>query len=209
MLRGKCAKCKHAISFQYPLIEVVTGIFFVFTWFQLGPYFLSDYLLLFRNWFVILICIAVFVIDLRHKLILDVITFPSIILLLVCNIWLDYLQGSFLTLDSYTLGGLVAGTAASLLFYLFWFFSKGTWIGFGDVKFAWVMGLALGFPGALFAVMLAAYLGVFVSIPLLLLKKASFKTQLPFGCFLSASVLVLVFFSSTLLDIYIKYFAVY
>ena len=34
LLRGKCASCKSAISFRYPLVELVTGLSFFFLFYK-------------------------------------------------------------------------------------------------------------------------------------------------------------------------------
>ena len=60
--------------------------------------------------------------------------------------------------------------------------------GMGDVKFIFVMGLILGWPRILVAIVLAFGLGAIVGVVLIALNKGNRKMQLPFGPFLVAGL---------------------
>jgi leader peptidase (prepilin peptidase) / N-methyltransferase len=79
--------------------------------------------------------------------------------------------------------------------------SKGTWFGFGDVKYIAVLGFFLGFDMGLSAVVLSFWIGAAVALVLLLMKKIlpwvnlplfknnlTIKSEIPFGPFLSLGI---------------------
>jgi len=85
---------------------------------------------------------------------------------------------------SRTGSGLIAGLTVSMIFYLIVFFSKEKWMGMGDVKLVLLLGLLLGGVKTILAVFLAFQIGALAGIILLILKRATAKTALPFGPFL-------------------------
>ncbi|MEK7616155.1 MAG: prepilin peptidase [Patescibacteria group bacterium] len=158
LLRGHCRYCSERISLQYPLIELISGLLFVLLWQQ--PLMLAAIALL----------LVISVIDLQHFLIPDMLLVPIVLLALVNHRSWDAVIFAF---------------AAALFFFLLWFFSRGRWIGFGDVKLAGVLGLLFGFPDALVVFYVAVIVGGLLGSILLVLKKATMKTQLPFGTLLA------------------------
>src|SRR5882757_5741348 len=81
LLRGKCKSCGIALSKQYPIIEAVTGITAALcAWFFLtiGDVLPMDFKI--GVTFLALASIPIFVIDFRHFLIPDLLTYPGILL---------------------------------------------------------------------------------------------------------------------------------
>jgi len=74
------------------------------------------------------------------------------------------------------------------------YFSKGKAMGFGDVKLAIAMGLVLGLGQTILALMIAFILGGLVGIVLIALKKATSKSMVPFGPFLTIATALLLLF---------------
>ena len=86
VLGGKCRYCKKKISWQYPVVEFITGVLFVIAFFRIYDlgFGILDFDLflilnhkleiinLFRDWFIIAVMIVVFIYDLRWYLILDI-----------------------------------------------------------------------------------------------------------------------------------------
>ncbi len=180
--KRKCRYCEKKISPRYALIEIVTGLFFGLAMY-LNP--VSDWLswiLLAKLIFVISICIVVFVIDLEHYLILDRVIYPAIFVVAVFAI----AQQTFLV-------NFLSGVFSALPFFLIWFFSKGKWMGLGDVKYLLFMGLALGFPSILVGLFLAFTIGAIVGVGLILAGKKEMSSKVPFGTFLTiATILALL-----------------
>jgi prepilin signal peptidase PulO-like enzyme (type II secretory pathway) len=198
-LRGRCRHCKSVISWQYPVIEVATGLAFVLLsihvpnghLFNLGLW--TDGLFA-RNLLFTCFLIVLFVYDLRYMLILDRFTIPAMIIALLLN-----LLGGFVSPELMLSGAVVLGG----FFWLQFVLSKGTWVGGGDIRLGVVMGLMLGIWHGLAALFLAYILGAIVGVALLVSKKATRKTQLPFGVFLTLATFIMLVAGDVILDWYI------
>ena len=202
---GKCRKCGKSISWQYPLVEFFTGLLFLagFVYFNPDgliaglqfPYIIYNLFL----WITFCFLIIVFVYDLKHYLVEDKVIYPAIIIALVFNIYLWINSGSLSVLTSAIAAALIVGG----FFLTIILVSRGKWMGAGDVKIGIFMGLVLGLPQTLIALFLAFLLGTVVSIILLILKKKTLKSEIPFGPFLVLATIIALFFSSVLLNWYL------
>ena len=183
--RGHCRYCPARISARYPLIELITGIAFgLIAWFLL-PAGYWQLIILLKALFFVAVLVVVFVVDLEHYLILDRVIFPSIVVVFVLNLVLDLITKPGLSLNSLIISGLIGSIIAAGFFYILWLVSQGRWIGFGDVKFGFLLGLFFGFPMVIISLFLGFLIGTAVSIPLLVLNKKGLKSQLPLGTFLA------------------------
>lgn len=100
---------------------------------------------------------------------------------------------SFLT-ETRTGSGLIAALVIAAIFFLIVYLSQETWMGMGDVKLVFFLGLLLGIFKAAVALFLAFEIGAVVGIVLILSGRAKMKTALPFGPFLIlGAVLSLIF----------------
>jgi len=181
--KGKCRYCEKKISFQYPIVEIITGFLFVLILSKFGLDSLITYYLLLISCFLIVI----FVYDLKNYLILDKIVFPAIIIVLFYQI----LMGNFL--NPFLSALLASGFFLSLVLI-----SKGKWMGMGDVKFAILMGLILGWPNILLALFLSFFSGAIIGIVLILFGKKGLKSQIPFGPFLVGSTILIMLYGEYL-----------
>lgn len=204
-LRGRCRYCKNKISPRYWLIELIAAGLFVLAAWQYMPVENVGYLSLLRVFFVVAICITVFVIDLEHYLILDKIILPAAIIMLAFNLAADFaMHHNPAGLGSFTFSGLAGAVAAAIPFFLLWYLSKGTWMGFGDVKLVIFLGLASGLVGIGITLFLAFILGAIVGVPLVLLGRKEMSSKLPFGTFLTVATIITFFWGSTLLNWYLS-----
>jgi len=196
-LRARCRRCNKRISIQYPLVEFATAALFAL----IGVLQLPAVATLFALAIVALL-IAIFVYDLRHKLIPDVWVYPF------CAF--SFLFSFLLLGDSSIWTLLLSGPVAALPLFALWAMSRGAWMGFGDVKLALGMGWLLGFPFGLVAALFAFVIGAVVSVGILLPlphiltllritslegREARFtmKSEVPFGPFLIASTMLVWF----------------
>ena len=102
---------------------------------------------------------------------------------------------------------MLLGAAALGGFFLLQFaVSKGKWIGGGDIRMGMLMGFMLGLVHGLAALFVAYVLGAIVGAYLLLTKKATRKTQLPFGTFLALGTVIILLFGRPLVGWYIGFF---
>lgn len=226
---GKCRSCHTCISWQYPIVELTVGILFTFVFsrvvgfsesqllqiynlqFPISKLFELGYLL-----FIVSVLVVIFVTDLRYYIIPDKIVFPAIGIAFVYNLFsnfgnlnLDIFSNSgfrnldFLPFAVHPFWGLIiAGVFASLFFLSLVIASKGRWMGLGDVKFAFLMGFVLGFPNIFVALFLSFTLGSIVGIMLIVARKKSFSSQLPFGVFLTLATFICLFWGNALFNYY-------
>lgn len=190
MLGGKCLGCNSKISYQYPLVEFITGLIFLGTFWVIG---LTPILPIYLLTVSVLIAMAVY--DFKHKIIPDGMVFVFSILALIILFIKN--GASFQILFSNGLLDLLAGPILFLFFATLWFMGRGKWMGFGDAKLALGVGWMLGFSGGIFAIILAFWIGAAVSLIILGLEKLklsklklSFKSEIPFAPFIILSLFI-------------------
>lgn len=191
MLRGKCRTCKAHISYQYPVVELLTAIAFVLLYIKfpvLMAFSALSWLIFLFGSIVSALLIVAAVYDGRHKILPDAVIYPFL-LLAIARIAVGAVMGS---IDA-PLQALVDGVLVGLPFFLLWAFSKGKLMGFGDVKLAlgigWLLGLSGGYAAVIFSFWIGAIFGLFL---IALTSKHSMKSQIPFGPFLIAATLIVV-----------------
>jgi leader peptidase (prepilin peptidase)/N-methyltransferase len=193
--KGKCTKCREPISFQYPLVELMTAILFVVIYMRvLFPFGFSFISLVsfFGALYVASLLIVITVYDIRHKIIPDTLVYQLIALGIGVLLFRD------LVLPVYgVFFGFLQGMLVALPFYLIWLVTKGRGIGFGDVKLSLALGLFLGLAKGIIFFFLSFWLGALVGVVLLAFsKKTSMKTEIPFAPFM-----IVAFFLVTLWQI--------
>lgn len=181
LLGGKCAGCKTSISRRYPIIELLTGCLFAAGFLVLSPNSAKEILSLAELWFLIALSIVVFAVDFEHFLILDSVVFPAVLIALAFRVVFAL---NYAAPGHYLLLALAGALGGALPFYLIWFFSRGKFMGFGDVKLMLPLGLVLSWPNVWVAEFLAIIIGSVVGVGLLVSEEKSLKSRLPFGCFL-------------------------
>jgi leader peptidase (prepilin peptidase) / N-methyltransferase len=203
-LRGRCHYCKTKISWRYFILETLTGLLFVLAYLKTQPLNLPEVLILLKFLIVIATLVVVFVVDLEHFLILDSVVFPVSLIILLMNLSIDYFSKTpILSMHSNLVSGLLGAAFLWLLFFLVWYFSKGQWLGFGDVKLAVLLGLILGWPLIFVGFMLAVISGGIISTCLLIFSGKTLKTQIPFGTFLAFGTILAMFYGEKLLSWYL------
>lgn len=203
ILRARCRHCREHISVQYPVVEFITGVLFVLAFYNIfGSSDLisnfkfqisnSSYIQLLRSFFVISVMIVIFIYDLRWYLILDKVTLPACVIVIVLNLFLG------MSLVNFLIAGVVGAS-----FFLFQFvISRGRWIGGGDIRLGLLMGLILGWPHVLTAIFLAYFIGSFVGIALLVSGRKEWGSQIPLGIFLSTAAIMVLFWGDKILSWY-------
>jgi len=200
--KGKCRKCGEKISLQYPLVEFFTGLIFVFVIaysfdFTLYAFINTLFLLIFSCFLIV-----IFVYDLKYYLIPDKLIYPAIIITLLYDIYISLIVQDLSFLTSSISAALIAGG-----FFLFIILiSKGKWLGMGDLKIGILIGLFFGLPYMLIVFFLAFLSGAFVSLILLILKKKTLKSEIPFGPFLSGATFLVLFIGAGLIRWYLSLF---
>ncbi|OGE27551.1 hypothetical protein A3B42_02510 [Candidatus Daviesbacteria bacterium RIFCSPLOWO2_01_FULL_38_10] len=115
----------------------------------------------------------------------------------------DYFQRHAMITAEPLVWAVVSGLLIAGFFYGLILITKGKGMGGGDVKLGAFMGLGLGFPASLLAVITAFLIGAIYSIILILLGKKRFGQNIAFGPFLVIGSLVALFWGKEILDWYL------
>lgn len=206
ILTRKCRYCHKKISWQYPLIELITGVAFLFTYI----FFLFNQLSTTNNlpageagqqfqiiYHLILVSslIAIFFADLKYRIIPDQIL---ILLAVVTFIYLYFFQRN--NLPDHLLAALIFFS----IFFILVLVTRGKGMGLGDVKYAFVMGFILGMSFSVVSFYLSFLTGAVISLILIIKGKKKMKSTIPFGPFLTASTAITLFYGKNLWDIFRK-----
>lgn len=186
VLSGKCRSCKKTIPVRNLAVELLSGfgVMLLLSLFLSGQ---TSLVHLFLYIMLFLICVAIFFVDLEKNIIPDKFLVALTAIGIINSLF--YPLGTFIT-------HIVIALLSLLVFFGIFFVTNGRGMGFGDVKFAFVIGFLLGFPGALVAFYTAFLTGAFASIILVLGRKKKFRTgTVPFGPFLVIGVIVSLFFA--------------
>lgn len=181
ILRGKCAPCGAPISARYPLVELATGLAFI----GVAGLFLDGFLdaakapVILAYLYLAAISIALALIDLDTRRLPDVIVLPAYVVLAALFVVTCLLGAPWEGLLRAAIGGV-----ALYAFYFLLRLVRPGGMGGGDVKLAGVLGMALGWLGwgSLIVGAFAAFLlGGVIGIALMLARRATRKTAIPFG----------------------------
>ena len=190
--RGKCRHCKARIPTRLFFVELVTGILFAGIYFFLGTQVTITQLIL----YLIIACalLVIFEADVEYRIIPD----QMLIILLVVAV----LQ-IFLTHQSQIFSYLLTAVISFSVFLLLFIGTKGRGIGFGDVKFSFVIGMLLGFPQTLVAIYSAFIIGAVISLGLVVMKKKKMRGDtIAFGPFMVVGIVVATLFSDKILQLF-------
>jgi len=173
-LRGRCRCCRETYGPIYLIVELLAALAFAYcvATFGLTPRaFLAAILLAGL--------VTLTIIDINEQLLPDVVLAP----LFVLGIIFQSLYGSGLTHAA--LGAAAAYGALWLIRESYRLYAGVEGMGYGDVKFAGVLGAWLGASALpmLFAIAFAS--GVAVTLPLLLTGRIGKQAAIPFGPFLA------------------------
>ncbi|MCX6716824.1 MAG: prepilin peptidase [Candidatus Taylorbacteria bacterium] len=223
-LGGKCKGCKSKISWQYPLVEVITAVLFTSVYLvYFDPAVPISLVFVLLLWIATAVLIAITAYDILHKIIPDgmVFTFAGIALLISVLSWQLHF---YLGINDFTypvLWNLLAGP----IFFAFpftsiWWISKGAAIGFGDAKLALGIGWLLGIWGGLSAVCLAFCIGAVISLCIMAFQKIlgglknghkqlTMKSEVPFAPYLVISFLLVLLANADFVNIVDKLTSVF
>jgi len=198
LLKFQCRRCKKKISWQYPLVELFTGIVFaLISWKFFVVNDFSTFLPTLYYLGIVSFLIAILVYDWLYMEIPSLVLWISGIWALGFSIYFDI--ANYEKINSIFQSGVFSGILAAVIAFLFFFslvyFSKEKWMGMGDALLVIFLGLFLGWPEILLALFLAFNIGALFSVGLLIFRRKTLKSQIPFGPFLVlGSILTLLFY---------------
>jgi leader peptidase (prepilin peptidase) / N-methyltransferase len=212
-LGGKCRNCKTKISAMYPAVEFLTGLLFLACYFVFGPTVDAP------KWAVFSALVVVLTVtDLRERLLPDKVNFFGLgagllfsffskpidgTALWIANRWFDFPPPPPVLSFADSVLGAVAGSG------LLWVVAEGYFrlrgregLGLGDVKMMAAVGAFLGLQRTLLTILTGSLLGSVIGIFLMAISKKGRDYELPFGTFLGAGALLVVFFGTPALHWY-------
>jgi leader peptidase (prepilin peptidase)/N-methyltransferase len=128
--------------------------------------------------------IVLFAIDLQHRLLPNAITLPGIVIGFLFSCFTD--PGWRSSLIGILGGGGVPFVVAEIYFRI-----RGReGVGMGDVKMLAMIGAFLGWPGALLTLLFASIAGTMVGLMVIVLRRGTLQSALPFGTFLAAGAVL-------------------
>lgn len=199
-IRGKCRYCKKSIGISSLGFELLTGLLFMLcvalTHFSIFSFSLASFCTLLYAVFLVCILEVVFFIDLKHYYIPDIIIFPAMVISLVYDFFYH-----FPTLPQFLLSAIIS----SAFFLFLYLITKRKGMGLGDVKFAFLMGLILGFPKIVTALYIAFLTGAVIATILIICRVLKLRGSIiPFGPFLVLGTFISYFWGDILLQSVLK-----
>lgn len=183
LLKGRCRNCKKKISKIYPLVEIATACLSLFTVFKIGA--LSWFFLF--NGLIISLFFVLVLFDILYR------TLPNkiVLLLLLAVLAKDFIFG-WSNIKNLLFTALILGAFFAIMYLA----SRGRWLGFGDVKLVFIIGLLFGYPFGYLAITAAVWLAALIGIALMAANKAGLKTALPFGAFMAGASIAFIIFQN-------------
>jgi len=204
-LKGKCRYCHKPISLQYPLVELATASLFVVSYFWWPVTFSHSQVAIFILWLAMLVgLLALLVFDLRWMILPNKLIYPLAAVALVQSV---IVVASASRPSRALLNELLAVLVGGGLFYILYQISSGKWIGGGDVRLGWLLGLVAATPArSMLLIFIAALAGSLVSLPLLASHRVKRSSTIPFGPFLIIAMVIVQLFGHAILFWYQRTF---
>lgn len=192
LLGGKCRYCRKPIP-DSPLVEVGLSLLFVASYIWWPEPVQGVQVTVFLLWLVLLVGLAALTVyDLRWLLLPNRIMYP---LMVVAGL---EAAASVAAADKPIIALLNLIGAVAIgggIFYLLFQISKGKWIGGGDVRLGWLLGLVVGTPArSVLFIFVASLIGSLVSIPMMARGQLQRSSIIPFGPFLILGAIIVQLF---------------
>ncbi len=224
-LDGKCRRCHSHISWQYPIVELTSGLLFLgialrqmalwplYSGFSHGLLYSILFFIFYAFVFSLLLVICIY--DIRHKIIPDAVVYSFIILSIIkLLLFIFCLSSAGLPIILTNILDLTAPFILAVPFWLIWLISDGKWIGFGDIKLMFGIGALLGLALGMSAIILAFWIGAVWGLTSIVLQKRrarrgyadrrtswSMNSELPFAPFLILGTVIVFFWHIDVLGI--------
>ena len=195
LLRGRCRYCKTAISIQYPLVELLSGVLSAVIVWKFGPTWVALAGLVF-TWTMI----ALAGIDFRTQLLPDQLTFPLLWLGLLLS-----LLPMFVAAPSAIIGAAAGYLSLWSVYWLFKLLTGKEGMGYGDFKLLAALGAWMGPVSLLPIILLSSLIGALIGGTLIALRRHQRERPMPFGPFIAAAGWVWLVAGDGLLQGYMQF----
>lgn len=226
MLGAKCRTCGTTISWQYPLVEGVTGLLFFLVFWRFGFVVATPIYMMLAAGLVLITFI-----DLTDWTIPNEVTLPGIPIGIGCAALATWypesglrVLGPGVPVFSALIGAIVGGGSLYLLDKLTLLLLKKRGMGMGDVKLLAMLGAFFGWPGVIMMLIFASMLGSVAGVSLIMWARQTGGGEerpyedddsisvsahyLPFGPYLCVAGLVVMFFGAEIYTEYVTFMAV-
>jgi leader peptidase (prepilin peptidase)/N-methyltransferase len=213
ILRGKCRSCKAPISPMYPFVEFLTGLLFLGCFLAFG----ATVDTLKCSVFAAILVVLIFT-DVRERILPDLVNYTGFALGLLFSVFTKPTDGTSLWLANRifdfppptpVLSLIDALIGAALGSGLLWLVSEAYFklrgkegMGLGDVKMMLMAGAFLGAKRTLLTILAGSILGSLIGVAIIAAKRKDSEYELPFGTFLGAGALLVVFFGTPVVNWY-------
>lgn len=195
-LRGRCSKCRSAISGRYPAVELLGGILaaaaiwrFGATWHGFGACVLLWTL------------VALTFIDFDTQYLPDNLTLPLLWAGLVANLF-----GVFVPLADAVIGAIAGYLVLWVVYWIFRLVRNKEGMGHGDFKLLAALGAWLGWQALPLIVLLSSVVGAAIGILLIVFRRRDHNIPLAFGPYLAIAGGIALFFGPALMQTYLQAF---
>ena len=190
-LRGKCRNCSNKISFQYFLVELLSGISFLAIFFLYGISITTLLLIILSIFFII-----IFFIDLKHYIIPNELTFPLMVIGFIKSFDPNLNQTIFPNYMNSLLGGIFGYSIIWLIILFYKKVRNKEGMGLGDAKLMAVVGFWFGWISIPFTIFISSVVALILVIPSLLKKTKDMSAQIPFGPYIIIGCILYVSFAN-------------
>jgi leader peptidase (prepilin peptidase)/N-methyltransferase len=192
--KRKCRTCGGKLSWQYPLVELLSGLILATA---PGPVWI----------FILLVLLLISLIDFRHYFIPDeliwLLAFLGLIsVFLKTPSFLGYYAAIFNYSNNIWVNHILGALVGGIFFGLFFYLGRGKIMGGGDVKLGAALGWILGWPDIIVTLLISFLLGGGLGLILLLGRRKTAKDFLPLAPFLTLGVVLTVFFGYQIINNY-------
>ncbi len=206
LLRGRCRHCSAAISWRYPVVELLTAALFALT---LGRMGVGPEAMKWCAFEAIMVCLLFA--DLEERILPDEFTLGGaalgvLLAFLVPMKWgyahlflASRMSDRWASLVEAAVGAIIASGLLWVVGSVYMALRRREGLGFGDVKMMAAVGAFLGLHGALYTLVLGSIAGSVIGLVYIRVTKQDFSTyQLPMGTFLGAAAIVIALLAGPL-----------
>ena len=207
--QNRCSFCNKLLPKKYPIVEALTGLIFTFiaynvnlNFFESGINEIELFKLIF-GWFAASYLIMIISLDTKWYIIPEKLTSAGLVLtILLLSV------GTFI-LNIYTLEELslriITAFITFLTFFVVFMFSSKRAISFSDVKFVTFIALLFSFPNIISVFIFTFLSGTIAGLILVLLKKKTIKSKIPFSPFLIIGTVIALVYGSNVAEWYLSF----
>jgi leader peptidase (prepilin peptidase)/N-methyltransferase len=212
LLGGRCRQCGGAVSIRYPLVEGLTGVFFVAAVARFGVEPMTFKVALFGSMMLVL-----FFTDLAEFILPDEITKGGAVIGLALStlLFVDFgpaslilaLTGSaaprwFASLADAALSAVILGGVLLLIGEIYYRLRDVEGLGLGDVKMVAMMATFWGISETVLILIASSLIGALTGVLIVLIGRKQWHYALPFGSYLAATGIAVALWGDAILSWY-------